>query len=238
MPETGPYPIPGFNDPVSSLTHFAGASFVAFLTPFLLRRARDHPRYWGYLATFAVASILLLSTSGIYHLLAVGDGRLVLQRLDHGAIFVMIAGTFTPVHGICFRGKARWVPLVLMWLAATLGLTLKTVFFTDLAEGLGLMFYIVLGWAGLFTVMTLWRRFGYGFVEPLVWGGAAYTVGGVLEFLRWPVLIPGVVGPHELFHVGVLAGLGLHWRFVFRIASGELPDRRERPKPLGGSFHE
>ncbi len=230
MPGTGLYPIPGFNDPVSSLTHLVGASVFACLTPVLLRRARFHPRSWGYLSVFALASILLLSTSGIYHLLTVGDERRILQRLDHGAIFVMIAGTFTPVHGICFRGRPRWVPLVLMWLAATVGLTLKTVFFTAVAEGVGLLFYIVLGWAGMFTVLTLWRRFGYRFVEPLVWGGVAYTVGGILEFLRWPVLIPGVVGPHELFHVCVLVGIGLHWKFVFQIASGKLPDRLDRPK--------
>ena len=73
--------------------------------------------------------------------------------------------------------------------------------------------------------LTLWSRFGYDFVWPLVWGGIAYTGGGVMEFMRWPVLVPGVLGPHELFHFWVLAGVGLHWVFMFRIASGEMPPR-------------
>ena len=227
MPGFDLYSIPGFHEPLSSLTHLMGATASACLTPFLLRRAEGNPGCRVYLAVFAVSAMFLLSMSGIYHLLEMGDGRWVMQRLDHGAIFVLIAGTFTPVQGILFRGRVRWVPVVLMWIAAIVGVTLETVFFSHL-EWLGLTFYIGLGWAGVFTVLTLWRRYGYDFVWPLVWGGVAYTAGGVMEFLRWPVLIPGVVGPHELFHLWVLAGVGLHWMFMFRIASGEMPVERDR----------
>jgi hypothetical protein len=59
----------------------------------------------------------------------------------------------------------------------------------------------------------------------------AYTAGGVLEFLNWPVLIRGVLGPHELFHVGVLVGVSFHWRFVATFASGEVPGEREAARP-------
>ena len=86
--------------------------------------------------------------------------------------------------------------------------------------------------AGLFTAMALWRRFGYPFVRTLVWGGIAYTTGGILEFLRWPIVIPRVVGSHEMFHLCVLLGVALHWMFVFRIASGEVPIDRGSPTDL------
>jgi hemolysin III len=68
--------------------------------------------------------------------------------------------------------------------------------------------------------MTLWRRYGYRFVEPLVWGGVAYTVGAMLILFRWPIFIPGVVGYHELWHLAVLIGISLHWKFVFQFAAG------------------
>jgi channel protein (hemolysin III family) len=227
------YPIPGFSDPVSALTHLAGAFVLACLTPPLLRRARGDPWRLACLGTFAFSTVLLLSLSGVYHLLTPGTGgRSVLRRLDHGAIFVLIAGTFTPLHGILFKGAWRWGPLLFVWAATAAGVTLKSVFFDDLAEWLGLLFYLGLGWVGAASGAELWRRHGPRFVGPLLWGGLAYTAGGVLEFLGWPALLPGVVGPHELFHLGVLTGAGLHWKFVSGFACGTVPPRRGRtPRP-------
>ena len=225
---TAPYPIPGFADPFSSLSHLLGAGVFACLTPFLLWRGRGNAGRLFFLGVFAFATVLLLSMSGVYHLLSTGGvARAVLKRLDHGAIFILIAGTFTPVHGILFRGAWRWGPLLFIWLGAAAGVTLKTIFFDDVAEWLGLTFYLSLGWVGVISGLECWRRYGLAFIKPLIWGGLAYTVGGVLEFLRWPVLIPGVVGSHELFHVGVLAGIAFHWKFVFQFASGEVVESKK-----------
>jgi channel protein (hemolysin III family) len=149
-----------------------------------------------------------------------------MARLDHAAIFVLIAGSFTAIHGILFRGVGRWVPLVLFWLLASAAISLKTVFFNDLSEPLTLSLYLALGWIGLISGSILGVWYGWRFIRPLVEGGVAYTVGAVLDFLRWPVLIPGVLGPHELFHVAVLAGAGFQWWFIWGIASGKVPPRR------------
>jgi channel protein (hemolysin III family) len=149
-----------------------------------------------------------------------------MQRLDHGAIFVLIAGTFTPLHGLLFRGAWRWGALLGIWAAAACGVTLKAVFFEDVAEWLGLSLYLGMGWLGVISGGELWRRHGGAYVRPLLGGGVAYTAGGLLEFLRWPVLVPGVVGPHELFHLLVLLGAALHWVFVYRFACGTVPPRR------------
>ena len=62
----------------------------------------------------------------------------------------------------------------------------------------------------------------FDFVEPILWGGIAYSIGAVLEFVHWPVLVPGVVQWHEVFHIAVLIGLGFHWAFVYAIADGKL----------------
>jgi channel protein (hemolysin III family) len=227
MAAIGTYPIPGFSDPVSSLTHLVGAGVFALLTPSLLRRGGGDPWRAASLGVFAFSTVLLLSLSGTYHLLSPGSaGRAVLHRLDHGAIFVLIAGTFTPVHGILFRGAWRWGALLLVWTLAIAGVTLKSVFFNETPEWLGLSCYLGMGWLGVVSGAEVCRRHGARFVRPLVLGGAAYTAGAVFEFLRWPVAVPGVVGPHEVFHALVLLGAALEWRFVWLFACGTIPPRR------------
>ena len=226
------YAIPGFSDPFSSLTHLLGAAVFACLTPFLLLKGRGDRGRVASLSVFAFSTVLLLALSGTYHLLSPGTrGRAVLQRLDHAAIFVLIAGTFTPLHCILFRGAWRWATLPILWASAGAGVTLKSVFFGDTPEWLGLLFYLGMGWLGVVSGSELWRRHGARFIRPLVLGGVAYTIGADLEFLRWPVAVAGVIGPHELFHVMVLVGAGFHWRFVWLIASGVIPPRRGDNSP-------
>jgi channel protein (hemolysin III family) len=221
------YPIPGFSDPFSSLTHLLCAGAFACFTPSLLLEGRGDPLRVTSLAVFAFATLLLLSLSGVYHLLSPGTtGRAVLQRLDHYAIFVLIAGTFTPLHVILFRGPWRWAPLLVLWSAAAVGVTIKSMYFGETPESLGLIFYLGMGWLGAASGAELWRRHGARFVRPLLLGGLAYTAGAALDFLRWPVAVMGVIGPHELFHVFVVLGAAWHWRFVWRFADGTIPPLR------------
>src|SRR5687768_10953745 len=135
--------IPGFSDPVSSLTHLAAAVVFAILGGFLIAQGRGDARRVISLAVFAASCVLLLSFSGVYHLLAPATAaRGVLMRLDHAAIFVLIAGSFTPVHAILLR--ERWQRHLLGWIwgAAIAGLTLKTVYFDAVPAWLGLLMYL------------------------------------------------------------------------------------------------
>jgi channel protein (hemolysin III family) len=213
--------IPGFSDPVSSLTHLAGALVFAILGGFLIARGRGEAPRVISLTVFVFACVLLLSLSGVYHLLTPETAaRGVLARLDHAAIFVLIAGSFTPVHVILLRDRWQWHLLAWIWAAAIAGLTLKTVYFDTIPAWLGLLMYLGLGWLGLISTVALARQFGVRFVLPLVWGALAYTIGAVAEFLAWPVLLRGIVGPHEVFHLAVLAGVAFHWSFISGIAAG------------------
>jgi channel protein (hemolysin III family) len=213
--------IPGFSDPVSSLTHLTAAVVFAILGPFLVARGSGGALRVISLAVFAFSCVLLLSLSGVYHLLTPETAaRGVLLRLDHAAIFVLIAGSFTPVHAILLRDRWHWHLLAWIWGAAIVGLTLKTVYFDSVPLWLGLMMYLGLGWLGLISTVALAHRFGVRFVLPLVWGALAYTFGAVAEFLGWPVLVAGVVGPHEIFHLAVVAGISFHWAFIRGIAAG------------------
>lgn len=210
------YSIPGFADPVSSLTHLVGSGVFAVLGIALLRRGWGSPGRVAGLAVFVGTGVLLLAVSGVYHLLTPGyTGRAVMRRLDHDAIFALIAGTFTPVYVLLFRGVERWATLLFVWLVAIAGITFKTIFFTDVPEGLGVALYLGFGWVGLYSGTLLACRYGVRFILPLAWGAAAYTTGAVLELLRWPWLFVGIIGPHELFHMLVLVGLGCHWHFLW-----------------------
>jgi hemolysin III len=89
---------------------------------------------------------------------------------------------------------------------------------------------------GIFSAAVLWRRYGFWFVAPLLWGALAYTVGSVVEYFngRWLNWIPGVVDAHGLFHLAVLVGAGLHWWFVWRFATGKVPGTAAvEPPPPG-----
>lgn len=218
------YAIPGFAEPVSSLSHLLGAGIFAVLGVFLVRRGRGSASRVFALGVFVCCCVFLLSMSGVYHLLEpAGTAHRVLQRLDHAAIFAVIAGSFTPIHWILFTGWGRWGVLLLIWSLAITGITLKAVFFDSIPEVVGLASYLGLGWIGLASGIVLWRRYGFGLIRPLVYSGLSYTAGGLLEFLRWPVLIPGVLGPHELLHIGVLAGIGFHFRMLFGVLERAVP---------------
>lgn len=217
------FAIPGFREPFNCFSHLLGVAVFLVLSFYLVSAGRGARARTISLVVMAFASILLLSLSGVYHMLSLGTGREVMRRLDVAAVFVLIGGTMTPVHTILFRGFHRWGPLTLVWSLALSGIVLRMVFFDRLPRGVGTICFVFLGWGGVISAFVLWRRYGWSFVEPLVYGGLAYTVGAIILLAHWPVLIPGVIGPHEVWHVAVLTGLGFHWRFVWSFANGTVP---------------
>jgi channel protein (hemolysin III family) len=227
------YGIPGFREPFNCFTHLLGAAVFAVLSFYLVKRGRGASGRTVCLLVMALASVALLSLSSVYHMLWPGTAREVMRRLDVAAVFVLIGGTMTPIHVILFKGFHRWGPLTLVWSLAVTGIVLRMVFFSSLPPGIGTACFVLLGWGGAISAFALWRRYGWTFVKPLVFGGIAYTVGAIILLAGWPVLIPGVIGSHELWHLAVLAGLGFHWRFVWSFASFAMPVtelvQRERP---------
>lgn len=210
----------GFADPFSSLSHLLGAVLFAVFSVFLMRRGRGEPLRVISLAMFSAGTVLLLFISGLTHWIDPnGMGHLILQRFDHAAIFILIASSFTPIHIILFRGRQRWVVITVVWTIAFLGILLKSIYFESIPPRLGTAIYIAMGWIGLFSWIAVARQYGFEFAQPIMWGGVAYTVGGLLDSLHWPILMSGVIQWHEVFHIAVLIGLGCHWAFVYSIAN-------------------
>lgn len=230
--------MPFLTDPVSSLTHLAGAVVAAVAGVALVRRAWPHRGRALAMGVFAASAVVLLLASATFHSMPTHTVvRTVTQRLDHAAIFVLIAGTFTPLHVVLFRGFMRWGVLALVWAAAAAGITVKTIYFASVPEGAGVVAYLAMGWFGAVSMWLIYRRWGARFVSPLVVGGLAYTAGAMCELTGEPVLIRGVVGSHEVFHIAVLAGLGCMWMFIRRIAPGAPAGVRAVPAPVGASAH-
>jgi channel protein (hemolysin III family) len=222
------YHLPGVHEPFSSFSHLFGALLFLLLGFHLLQRGRGDRTRLIYLGIYAASCVLLLSMSGVYHMLERGTtAHNVLGRLDHGAIFVLIAGTFTPAHGILCRGRWRWAPLAFVWTVAATGITLKAVFYDDLPYWSDLTFYLGLGWLGGITALYLGRRYGFAFIKPLLFGGIAYTAGAMVEVLHMRSLIPGVVNAHEILHIADLVGASFHFYFIWQFAAGMPPVTRE-----------
>jgi len=211
------YPLLGFTHPLSSITHLLGAIFFTYQAIPMIRRGKGSSIRLISLAVFSGSCIFLLLVSGVYHLLTTtGAPHTVFQRLDHAAIFLVIAGTFTPIHCILFTGFLRWGFLAIVWVLAISGLIVKTIFFTSIPEWLGLSFFLGLGWMGLLMGFHLWRRYGFTFIRPLVLGGIFYTVGAIIEYHQRLTILPGIIGPHEILHVAVLLGIGFQWWFIVK----------------------
>src|ERR1051326_1334550 len=227
------YPLPGFNDPVSSMTHLIGGLVFIYLAYRLLRRNWGHPERNVYLVVYAASNIFLMAMSGVYHMMVFGGtARAVMERMDHAAIHTLIAGTFTPVLGILFRGRGKWISLILIWSITITGITIKVIFLRDIPEFLGLSFYLSLGWLGGVFTYLIWYRFGWRFIVPLLIGGICYSIGSITEYFGWPVIIPKVVEAHEVFHLWVLAGAACHYRFVWQFADGKVHGKPVHPTDM------
>ncbi len=210
-------PIPGFSDPFSSMTHLFSAGIFLLLGIYMLATCPLRGKRVISLYVFIFSVVFLLSMSGVFHLLSPGtSGRAVLQRLDHAAIFILIAGSFTPMHTLLFHGWRRWLVLLFVWTAAITSITLKTIFFHEVPEWFSLILYLGLGWVGLLSAYLIHQLHYRGLNRLLALGAVAYTIGASMEFTRQPILIEGVIGPHEIFHIFVLLGISFHWWLVWR----------------------
>lgn len=217
-------PITGFAEPVNSISHLISAGVFLILAIITLYRGRGNAARMLGVAIYSFFAIALFSLSGVYHLLEPNGGAAyVLRILDHTAIFTMIAGSFTPFHIIMLRGTRRWLPLTIIWLLAITGLTLTAVFFSSISEGWLLSFFLGMGWMGIFTVNQI-AKVNKKVAHLIVLGALLYTVGAIIDFIRWPILIEGVLTSHELFHFSIIAAALCHWRAIYEIAHYPVQD--------------
>lgn len=220
-----PHAFAGFSDPISSWSHLLTAVMGIFGAVLLFRRGRGNALRMTSLGIFSFCLIFLFSMSGVYHLLdRQGLARPVMQRMDIAAIWTMIAGTFTPIHIILFRGLWRWGMILLIWVIAITGLVLHVVFFNTFPMELALALFVAMGWLGAFSMLHYISKFRDRAILVMLGGGVSYTVGAVFEYYGTTVLIEGIIGAHEIFHLFVVLGAYLHWRFIYHWAAHPVRD--------------
>lgn len=210
----------GIREPFSSLSHFIGAVIFVFMASDLIHRSRGDRIKSLSVVVFAICGLQQLLISSAYHLLWPGPARDFMLRTDVSAVFLLIAGSVTPVHAILFSGAKRWGALSAIWTIAIGAIIWRLAFCQDHPGPLGITFFLACGWSCAVTAHVLQRRYGWVFVRPAAISGLAYTLGAIVLLSKWPNPIPGVIGPHELWHVAVLIALAMHWRFLRQFTAG------------------
>lgn len=162
-------------------------------------------------AVYAVIVSGLFGASALYHRLAWRPAALRrLQRLDAAMIFVMIAGTYTPVLVLAAPPTIGLVLLTAVWVLALLGVLMRLVWL-DAPERLVGATYVGLGWLSIPVLPLVWTRLGLAGIGLIVAGGVLYTIGALGYHHRWPDPRPEVFGFHEVFHVYVCAAAACHY---------------------------
>ena len=176
----------------------------------LLATADDPADRWACFV-YTLAAATLFGVSALYHR-GTWDARTHarLRRLDHSNIFVMIAGTYTPLCVALLDGTTRTVVLAVVWAGAVAGIVFR-VAWLHAPAWLYTPFYVALGWVALGVLPTLAREGGSAVAALVVVGGLAYTAGGLVYALRRPDPWPDTFGYHELFHVGTIVGYACHY---------------------------
>src|SRR3989454_7934757 len=192
-------------DPASCYSHFLGVVLsITGLVTLLVESRGDPWRIVGF-SIYGASLILLYSASTIYHWQALPPrGEDILKRLDHVAIFVLIAGTYTPVCLVTLRGGGGWSVLGLVWGLALLGVVLKPLF-QHLPGWSATALYVGMGWMAVVAVVPLVRSLPVSGMIWLVTGGGLYTPRAVVFPGRRPDPPPPGFGFHEGFHIFVLA---------------------------------
>jgi hemolysin III len=165
----------------------------------------DPPRMLSMLI-FGLSMVELYAVSAVYHMGTwSARSKRVLRAIDHSNIFVLIAGTYTP---LCFNVLSGWLriaSLTTIWVLALAGIALS-VLTLKLPRMVGTILYIIMGWVSIGTLPALLEVLPVGAIALLVLGGVLYTVGGLIYARKWPDPFPRVLGFHEIFHLFVVAG--------------------------------
>ena len=168
-------------------------------------------------AVFALTSLLLFGTSAVYHRFDWSPKvRRTLKRLDHANIFLLIAGTYTPIAVLCLPMDRAVLLLSLVWSGALLGIGFR-VFWISAPRWLYVPLYLLLGWAAVMYLADLFQA-NVGTMVLVIAGGLMYTIGAIIYGMKRPNPVPGHFGFHEIFHTLTVLAFLCHWTGILLVA--------------------
>ena len=168
-------------------------------------------------AVFATTSVLLFGISGTYHRFNWSDrAKIVMKRLDHANIFLLIAGTYTPIAVLALPSDKAWRLLIIVWVGTVLGIAAR-VLWIRAPRWVYVPLYLGLGWAAVMYMADLYVANAWMMVLVAV-GGLLYSLGAVVYATKWPNPSPARFGFHEIFHVFTVLAFMSHWTAVLLVA--------------------
>ena len=206
-------------EPGSAITHFIGMMLAVFAAMPLLAKAgmTGNSADVTAMMIFALSMVSLYGASTLYHSINV-TGRVlkIFKKLDHMMIFVLIAGSYTPVCMIVLGGESGYKLLAAVWGIALAGILIKA-FWVTCPKWFSSVIYIATGWVCVFVFGELLATLPRAAFLWLLAGGLFYTVGGVIYALKCPIfnLKHKWFGSHEIFHVFVMLGSACHFIFMY-----------------------
>ncbi|MCI8356603.1 MAG: hemolysin III family protein [Lachnospiraceae bacterium] len=206
-------------EPGSAITHFIGMMLAVFASTPLLIKAAVSDGFTAFFAmtVFMLSMIALYGASTLYHSVMVKDRLLrVFRKIDHMMIFVLIAGSYTPVCLIVLDGKLGYTLLIVVWSIAIVGMLIKVLWITC-PKWFSSIIYIAMGWVCLGVFGQLWNTLPHSAFLWLLAGGIIYTIGGVIYALKLPLFNNRhrYFGSHEIFHLFVMGGSICHFIFMY-----------------------
>ena len=211
-------------DPGSAFTHFVGMMMAVFsATPLLIKASRQPDRiHMIALSVFITSMILLYAASTIYHTFDLSEkANKRLKKMDHMMIFVLIAGTYTPICVIALPQPLGIILLSLVWAIALIGIIVKLVWI-NCHKWFSSVLYISMGWTCVLAFTQLLNSLPGAAFGWLLAGGIVYTIGGIIYALTLPIFNSKHMyfGTHEIFHVFVMVGSVCHFIVMYVFVAG------------------
>jgi len=204
-------------EPVNGLTHLVGAvlSVVGLIILLVIAVENRSARQIVGFAIFGASLVSMYCASAFYHSLKVSENAVAhWRRVDHMMIYILIAGSYTPICLVLLRGQLGLWLLAAVWALAALGV-FQTVVWMDAPSWLATALYIGMGWIAVFIVRPLLAAAPPGFFFWLLGGGVIYTLGAVGYATKWPRAkagaTPRLFGSHEIWHLCVMGGSFAHY---------------------------
>lgn len=200
---------PDSNEYFNAISHLIGAilSISALAVLVTLAAIADKPAHVIGFAIYGVSLFLSLLFSCLLHFfLLFGKYLRIFGILDHNAIYILIAGTYTPFCLTIFSGARGWVLFGIIWSLAVFFITLKSIFFSKISVLMSNISFLLMGWIIAFLIVPIYTQLGMGAITLIVAGGLSYTIGALIFANGKPDPYPPYFGNHEIWHLCVLTG--------------------------------
>ena len=204
------------NEPLSGITHLIGTILGIAGLIILIVLAVRHASVWHIVgfSIFGASLILLYLSSTLYHLIPIR--REIFRKIDHSMIFVLIAGTYTPLCITVLRGGMGWSIFGIVWGIAIIGIIMKITSSRPIKPWVSTLIYIAMGWIMIVAISPLSKILPAGAIFLLFTGGILYTIGTIFYGLGRRSGVKRIFGMHEIFHLFVLTGSFSHYLLMIK----------------------